>query len=190
MELKTQIEEKLNKQIMTPTILLNRLMILEDVSNDFRFYPFYYWLGRLTSPKVLLELGFNYGLMSGCFLMGCKTVEKFIAFQEAKEEYYSPRIGRGNVKRHYKGEIQIHVGYNFEDLNKYDLVLVTEEFTYDKYRSYLDLIWLQLNEGGLLSIEYINKNRATKKAYYDFCRVVNRDPVTISTKYEVGLIKK
>ena len=122
--------------------------------------------------------------------MGCKTVEKFVAFQEAKEEYYSPRIGRGNVKRHYRGEIQAHVGHTFDDLNKYDLVLITEEFTYDKYREYLDLIWPQLNEGGLLSIEYLNKNKATKRAYFDFCKVVNRKPETISTKYEVGLIKK
>ena len=77
-ELKSLLEEKLNKQLPS-RIFLDRMRVLDEDSrktsayNDPKYIPFYYWLGTLIKPKSLVEIGFRLGLFSGNFLKSCKT---------------------------------------------------------------------------------------------------------------------
>ena len=56
---------------------------------DPKYFPFFYHLGKKVQPRKLLEIGFGLGLVSGCFLQGCKSVQEFTAFQDKRDEFYS-----------------------------------------------------------------------------------------------------
>jgi predicted O-methyltransferase YrrM len=202
LELKKRLEEKLDKQI-TSRVFLDRMRVLDEESrksaayNDPRYIPFYYWLGSMIEPKSLVELGFRLGLFSANFLRSCKSVERFLGYQEKTAEFYSPRLGKSNVRDHYKGPLDIYVGSindeEFENLlskTQWDLAIINEEVGYDRHREYLDVIWSKLNLDGYIVMDYVNRHKPAGEAYMDFCRIKNREPVKISTRYGVGIIKR
>jgi predicted O-methyltransferase YrrM len=201
-ELKLLLEEKLDKNL-SPRVFLDSMRVIDEESrktaayNDPRYIPFYYWLGEAVKPKSVIEIGFRLGLCSGNFFRGCKTAEKFFAFQEISTEYYSPRIGRRNVKDHFKGKFDIHVGFLTDDrvdmilsVNVWDLAIINEEVGYDKHRSYLEVIWSKLNTDGLIIMDYVSRHKPAKEAFLDFCKYVNREPVVVNTRYGIGIIRK
>lgn len=201
-DIKEHVELKLSKQLPS-RIFLDSMRVIDEESrltaayNDPRYLPFYYFLGTQVQPESLLEIGFRLGLCSGCFLKGCKTVKKFLGFQEKTEEFYSPRMGRANVKCNFKGEFHVHVGSVSDDgfaerlkATSWDCVILNEEAAYDKHRLFYDLLWPELKLGALIISDYINRHRATGQAYLDFCKAKNREPLVIGTRYGVGLIQK
>jgi len=201
-ELKKQLEEKLDKQI-TSRVFLDRMRVLDEESrksaayNDPKYVPFYYWLGTFIQPKSLVELGFRLGLFSGNFLRGCKTVERFLGYQEKTAEYYSPKLGKSNVKDHFKGQLDIYHGSvndeAFEKLinkDKWGCAIVNEEVGYDRHREFLDVLWSKLDADALIVMDYVNRHKPATEAYMDFCRIKSREPVIIHTRYGVGLIKR
>ncbi len=200
MELKRLLEEKLDKGLSS-RVFLDKMRLLDEDSrltaayNDPRYIPFYYFLGTFIKPKKMIEIGFRLGLSSGNFLKSCKTVERFVGFQEKTKEYYSPRLGRANVKDNYKKKLDIYIGsvYDFE-LDKllsgsWDLVIINEEVGYDKYKEYLEFAWAKLGLDGLIVMEYVN-NKVAGEAYEDFCKGKNRDKSVVNTRYGTGLIIK
>jgi hypothetical protein len=201
-ELKKALEEKLDKQL-TSRVFLDRMRVLDEDSrksaayNDPKYIPFYYWLGSMIQPNSLVELGFRLGLFSANFLRGCKSVEKFLGYQEKTAEFYSPKLGRANVKDHYKGPADIYVGSindeAFEKLlgaTKWQCAIINEEVGYDRHREFLDVLWSKLDVDALIVMDYVNRHKPATEAYMDFCRIKNREPVTINTRYGVGLIKR
>lgn len=200
-ELKSKIELKLNKGLSSRIFLEKMRLIDEDsrkssVYSDPRYLPFYGWLGTLINPKSLLEIGFNLGLCSGCFLQTCKSVTKFLAFQEYIENF-SPKLGIANIKDNYKEDFYIHIGRIYDEIydkqlikNKWDLVLINYETGYDKYREYLDMVWENLSNDGLIFVDNISKHKFAFDAYKDFCKIKNRDFCKIDTRYGVGVIQK
>jgi len=202
-EIKQFVESKFKKPLPSCIFLDNMRVVDEDFRktfayNDFTHVPFYYWLGRILKVDHLLEIGFRLGLLSGNFLKSCQTVKKFLAFQEVvKNEYYSMRLGRANIRDVYKRKFYVHVGSMEDDLfeirfqsTKFDLVIINEETHYDKHRFYFDMIWPQLSQGGFIIMDYLKKHKATKAAFKDFCMSKNVKPELINTTYGVGLIKK
>lgn len=201
-ELKDYVTLKLSKQLPSH-IFLDSMRVIEEESRktpaytDPKYLPFYYFLGTQIEAENLLEIGFRLGLCSGCFLKGCKTVRNFLAFQEKTEEFYSPRMGRANVKCNFRGDFHVHVGSVSDDVfterlkaTSWDLVILNEEAAYDKHRLFYDLLWPELRLGALIISDYINRHRATGQAYFDFCKAKNREPIVIGTRYGVGLIQK
>jgi hypothetical protein len=203
-DIKNTIEVKLKKQLLPSRIFLDRMRVIDENSrkgfayNNPTFIPFYYWLGTILKTKNLMEVGFKLGLLSGTFLKSCKTVEKFFAFQEMKsDEFYSARLGRGNIKDIYKKCFNVYCGSGDDDAfgiilksMEFDLVIINEEVSYDKYRKYFDLIWPQVSEGGIISIDYIKKHKPVAVALKDFCITKNIEPTYVNTNYGVGLIRK
>jgi predicted O-methyltransferase YrrM len=201
-ELKAELEKKLTSPVQSH-VFLDRFRLIEEESrgsvayNDPRYVPFYYWLGTLIEPESVLEVGFRLGLCSGCFLKGCRTVEYFSGFQRKTDEFWSSRLGRANIRDNYKGETYIHYGHWNEDKwqekfesAKWDLVIVNEEVGYDEHRLYLESVWPNLNEGGLVTMDYVIRHQPASQAYADFCKAVNRPETKIATRYGVGLIQK
>lgn len=209
-ELSAEIQIKLNKRLPAH-IFLDRMRVIEEASrntasyNDPRYIPFYYWLGTLIKPQSLVEIGFKLGLLSGNFFWSCKTIKNFLAFQEKTKDYYSARLGLANIRSggfyrqgdHYKGPLKIHVGAIYDENfvkwledGSWDVAFINEEVGYDKHKAYLDLIWSKLNRDGLIVMDYINFHQPAKDAYFDFCRLMNRKPVVVPTRYGVGLIQK
>jgi predicted O-methyltransferase YrrM len=197
-ELKEQIERLLNKDPALPArILMGRFCFLADNSQfaqscaDPRHFPFFYHLGKLTSPIRLLEIGFGLGLASGCFLQGCKTVEQFTAYQDTRDQFYSYRLGRRNIFSIYKNKFLFY--NNIIDLGagEFDLVLVTEESPLDQYRTELDAAWEHLVYGGLMVIDHAKYGIGIcSRVLSDFCKIVNREAVVVNTRYGTALIRK
>lgn len=199
-----KINAKLDKKAISPAILLSQFRMINEGSRrssaytDPKYIPFYYYLGREIHPKNMVEIGFRLGLCSGAFFMGCKTVSNFLAFQQEKEDkFYSPRLGKRNILDKYKGNFSIYVGNindeNFEQLfknNKWDLLIINEETTYDQHMLYLDFAWGYMNNDGIIIMDYVNHHIQTGKAYRNFCKAHSREFLIFNTKYGVGLIQK
>ena len=201
-KLKQLLEDKLNK-LLPSRIFLDRMRVIDEESrktasyNDPKYIPFYYWLGTLIKPVSFIEIGFRLGLFSANFFRSCKTVENFLGFQEKSSDFYSPRLGKSNVRDYYKGKTDIYVGKitdpGFEKLfnvTEWDLAVINEEVSYDKHREYLDVVWSKLQLDGLIVMDYITRHKPAFEAYFDFCKAKNRDLTIIETRYGVGIIRK
>ena len=202
-ELKANLENDLVKQIITPNVLLGHLRVISESSRktsayvDPRYIPFYYYLGKYLQPKNMIEMGFGLAFFSTCFMRSCKTVENFLAFQEVGEEYYSNNLALKNIKTVYRNSLNYYQGSVndkiFQDCiskNKWDLILFNEEKDYDKHMLYLDVVWSHLNLDGYIVMDYIQSHENAKRAFHNFCKIENREPIILPTRYGVGIIQK
>jgi hypothetical protein len=201
-KLKEHIDKKMKRGYVSGKTLLDRMRVITENSRltsaylDGRYAPFYYHLGTQIEPKTMMEIGFNLGLLSGCFLKSCKTVEDFLAFQKQEEDvYYSPRLGRANIIDNYKGNIHIHIGDMMDEVfsqkmspNKWDLIILNEETEYDQHRTILDLVWPHVSSDGCLVMDYVESHDGAKRAWDDFTSSVNCDSVVFNTRYGTGMV--
>lgn len=198
-----QIDAQLAKGILSGKLLLSRTRMLDENSRlsppytDPHYIPFYFYLGQHVQPKNVVEIGLRLGLCSSTLFRTCKGVNKFLAFQEKGQVFYSPRMALHNVRDYYKGSIEKHIGkitddqfVNMLEKDLWDLALVNEETTYDTHLSYLDILWKNMRLDGTILIEYVNYHDYVKKAYFDFCKKNNREPYVFKTRYGVGVITK
>lgn len=202
-ELRDCLELKVTTNNLPSSVFLGRMRMTTEDSRktaayqDPRYVPFYYWLGTQIQPKNMVEIGFRLGLFSACFLKSCKTVEKLFAFQEHTSDFYSPKLGISNVKDNFKGKFDFYVGKttddqfdNYMNSSVWDLVLINEESSYDKHRYYLDLAWGKMSPESFLVMDYVDRHPPSKEAYFDFCKLKNREPMLVSTRYGVGILQK
>jgi predicted O-methyltransferase YrrM len=187
---KSRLEADLALQRISSKILLNGFRFIEESSRktaafqDPTYTPFYYHLGRQIEPKKMLIVGFGLGLSAGCFLKGCKTVDGILAIEELSTEYFSPRR-----------EFDFKMGNPFDlqeslRAHEWDLTLIDSEVNYDKLRNYLDVIWANTAHNGLIVMEHISGDSSTQKAFFDFCKIINREPFVFATRYGTGIVQK
>jgi predicted O-methyltransferase YrrM len=202
-QLQIKLREKLAKSTLSAHLLLDKFRLIDESSRkssaytDPKYIPFYYHLGTLIEPKTVLEIGFRLGLFSGCFVKGCKTVEKILGFQQRSDTFYSERLGRANVKDNFSGELDIHFGTTTDEVfsqklaaTKWDLVIINEELSYDDHLKYLDLVWPHVSDEGIVVVDYLSRHPATNQALKDFCMMKNREFSFVPTPYGVGLVQK
>ncbi len=185
------LSKKLEFPSITSDILLGKCRIPKgadsDAFKDPSYLPFYYHLGTMIKSKKVIEMGFNIGLLSNCFLQGCKTVERYVGFREKNKEYYSPLIGTHNVRDVYKGDFEI---IDETKDTKFDLIIFGEEIPEDKLKKYTLLFWEQLPSEGLLIIDYIFSNSQNNTNFIKICKLLNREPFVFDTRYGVGIIER
>ena len=203
----TELEEKLRpefeKQLVSGRILLDNFRLVNEAARktgayqDPRHLPFYYHLAKFCNPKYLLEIGFRLGLASGCFLKRCKSVEKFLTFQEQDQEFYSPRLAKANINDVYKGDFDVYVGkvIDQEFLEKmsgvWDLAIISEDVGHDEHKNYLDLVWNNISHDGLMVVEHVRAdNKSVHDSFESFCKIVNRTPIYFDTRYGTGIVQK
>lgn len=202
--LKSEIEAKLRRGYVTSRVLLGRSRFLDESSrkssafNDPHHLPFYYFLGSLSQPKKVVEVGVGLGLRAACVGQGA-PVESFLGLQETGDEYYSERLARSNIRDYVKPPRPINI-YNglitdrefIHNLgtSKWDLALVSGETNYNSHMGCLDSLWSALRLGGLIAMDYQTRHEPSSKAFAEFCKIKNRDPLVVKTRYGVGLIQK
>lgn len=197
------LKPALDSGLVSGRMLLDRMRFLDEASrmsaaySDPKYAPFYYHLGKHLSPKSMIEMGFNLGLLGACFLKSCKTVERYLGFQEQTEGYYSSRLGMANLRSSYKGKTDIYVGTVLDEgftqkisPNPWDLVILNEEVGFDKHLLRLDLLWPHVSENGVIVSEYIGRHTPAREAFEAFCLSQNRVPVVFDTRYGTGLVQK
>lgn len=202
-EIESFVSSKLQSAALPTTALLGRCRLLDDQSkyssafSDPRYLPFYYYLGCVLPARNLFQIGFRLGLSTACFLQGCRTVQKFFGFQrKSPDDFYSPRLARGNVRDHFSGQYGNYVG-EFLDLSsnkefddKWDVVIIDDETSYDRHLEYLDMSWRRLSAGGVIVMDYLDGHTAAGAAFRDFSKTNNRVPIKFQTRYGAGLIQR
>lgn len=202
-QIRDAVKPLLDAGLVSGRTLLDRMRVLDESSRktaayaDPKYAPFYYHLGKFLKPTSMIEIGFNLGLLSACFLTSCKTVVKYLGFQQRKDEYYSSRLGHDNVKSKYKGDIQVHIGDLADEEftekispNSWDLVILNDEVGFDRHLTYLDLSWEHLSDHGIIVAEYIVRHTPAREAFQAFCESKSRVPVTFDTRYGTGIVQK
>jgi predicted O-methyltransferase YrrM len=205
-KIKTKIEPKLRKGLITSKILLGRSRFIEEAStksssfNDPAYFPFYYHLAAQLKTKSLVQIGTQLALPAACFAQGSPLLETYLGLETPTPgEFYSPRLAKGNVRDHMKkfAFINIHVGLITDPeflhslkSNEWDVAIVTEQTDYERHRSYLNVLWDRMRLGGIIAVDFMDRHEPSRKAFEDVCRVKNRDPVIVSTRYGTGLVQK
>jgi hypothetical protein len=197
------LESDLNASRVSSRVLLNRLCMIDENSRttapylDEKYCPYYYYLGKYIPATSLMEVGFSLGLFSACFLSSCKTVEHFIGFKEEKENEFIPlNLAKTNIKKVYKKKQDYFIGQiydeNFQKIlpKKISVILFNEEVDYDLHRKYFDFFWDYLDEGGLFVMDYIDRHKAAREAFADFCFGERIEPKYFKTRYGTGLVRK
>lgn len=201
-ELRRDLGKRLETTPLSPKLFLSRFKVGNDrpsvLHSDPTYLPFYYYLGRLLpDTKNLLEIGFDLGMPSGCFMSGCPGVEHFMAFRKKGDGFHTRRLGVSNIHNIRKKKFDLWVGdetdAEFIKLvlgRKWDCVIVGDEFGDEKtQKAYLDLIWTQMSNGGLVVVDYIS-HPPIREAYNQFCKLHNREPFTLKTFRGTGLLQK
>ncbi len=201
-ELKVKLDGHLKRPTINSRILLDRFRVLVPESrktspyNDDRYAPFYYYLGKYMEPKRICEVGLQLGLLSGCFLTGCQTVEHFLAFQRETDEFYAARLALANIHARYKGSFDFYYGLITDEIweakfnSQWDVVFINDEVDYDSHMSYLDMAWGQIDYGGRIVVDYIRSHEPSKEAFFNFCKINGREPITMDTRYGTGILEK
>ncbi|NDD59405.1 MAG: hypothetical protein EBZ47_09240 [Chlamydiae bacterium] len=199
--LKKEMDDFLIKQVMSGRSLLDRFSLIDEGSRksppyvDPRYAPFYYYLGKCLSPKNMVEIGFDLGLLSASFLTSCRTVDSFFGFKEDnKLSFFSNRLGIKNIKKVYKGNRDFFYGQVFDNnlekkirSEKWDLVLINEEKEYDKQLQYMEMMWPNISENGIMVVEYIKSHRPSKEAFKSFVEGKELKSITFDTRYGTGI---
>lgn len=202
-ELKTKLNIDLSRQLVTPSILLDNLRLINEDSRrssayvDPLYIPFYYYLGKYLSPKNVFESGTGLGLFITAFLKSCKSVENLFLFQGKEKDFFSFRFAIKNIKSCYRKNTEMYYGdvmdksFN-EKINekKWDLALFNDERNYDESMYLFDFIWESLEFDGFMIIDHIESNQSINKAFFNFCKIKNKDPILFKTRYGVGILKK
>lgn len=199
--LRSEISKKMESGALPPRILQSRFKIWTEkptaLYGDPTYMPFYYYLGKsLNNTKNLIEFGFNLGMPSGCFLDACPGVEYFLAFRK-KGEFNAKRMGVANIHNIWKKRFDLFVGdeSNAEFIKKvlskrWDLAIISDEFQDKKtYTAYLDLVWGQMSDTGLIVLDYL-KNPEVYESYKLFCKIQSREMFTIPTVRGTAIIQK
>jgi hypothetical protein len=161
-------------------------------------YPFYYYLGCRVLPKNLIEFGFESGIESGCFIHGCKNLDNYLGFRhENKVGYWSSRLAKHNICNVLKKKINYWNGEIFDPeflknflVRKWDCALIVRVESRDTIRKYLDLVWNQMNLGGIIVVDRCKSNPDMEAAYNEFCKITQRPITILKTRYGTGLIEK
>lgn len=203
-DIRVLINEKLSKTFMVAPLLSNLIFIDENskhspACSDPKHFPFYYHLGKCLSPKNLLVVGIQLGISVSCFLRSCTSVFQILGFQpQISKGYYSTRFAKRNIKSISKSiDVFLYHG-RFEGSffsekflrNNWDLVFVDIDDSYDRTRAYLSDCWQQLSEDGYIVIDNLKKSDSVKNAFFDFCKIQNRNHSCFDTRYGIGLVQK
>jgi hypothetical protein len=198
-----ELTSRIQKANFPPRLLISKFRFLDEQSKystsclDPYYLPFYYHLGTVSPGNSLLEFGFGLGLNAACYLLGSPDTSNYLSIQEPTDEYYSTRLGIGNIKQAWKKPFHVHFGmYYDEDFvskineRKWNICLISDRRSYDTHMSWLNMAWDALEEGGLIFMDYINSSDLVKRAYTDFCIIKQREQQVFPTRYNVGMIMR
>ena len=192
------LREKLDKRLMDPKILLGTAKFLTSsaqsapVCNNFRYFPFYYYLGTQTSPQTVVQIGSKLGLIGNCFMQGCKTVTSWLAMDGNRPPV---NVIRSNLRMHCTGLVEsmplVREKLTADgDTTPYiDMGFLTEKYDPEEMEIYLEFFWRNIKPEGLLVVDYI-AFEAAKEVFNGFCRVKNREPVLFDTYCGVGILTR
>jgi hypothetical protein len=204
-DFKNDLERKMQLQAVSSNILLSKCRLIDEISRksgqyqDPFYLPFYYHFSKFINPKSVMQIGLYLGLPLCCFLQGNGNIERLFCFQNKNDkQYYSEKLAFSNIKDILKNvDILYYYGSLFDvnfqkkvELN-WDLVLINEEnINIDYLNSVLDISWKFTNLNGFIVVDKVKSDKNVKTCFLNFCKINNRDPVIINTRYGTGIIQR
>jgi len=203
--LEKEINDRLGRQSISSRVLLDRLALLDDASRktgqyqDPRCLPFYYYLAKSLNPRVVLQVGLDIGLPLCCFLMGCATVEKVLAFQKRDASSpYSPRVASSNIKKAKPSGIDFdfYLGQFIDEplesmlSSGFDVALVSCDLRGDELNDALYILWKHLNLDGFLVLDHMRSDEDSFDVFRSFCKAQSRDYLFFNTRYGNAVVRK
>lgn len=203
-EIEKGLKEKLKRQPMSSRALLDRLRLLDDSSRrtsqyqDPNYLPFYYYLSKVVFPKSVFNVGLDLGLPLCCFLTGCSSAERVLAFQKLDKSFYSPRIAVSNLKDvrpsgllldYYRGNI-IDESLESKMSSGFDLVLVSSKMGGDEINDVLDVCWKSMNLDAVMVVDHLQEGSKSIGVFRSFCKVRNRSFAFFETRYGTAVVRK
>jgi hypothetical protein len=194
------LQTKLKHGLMESNILLGQAKLLDNSSrdtpafNDPHYFPFYYHLGTQCSPKNVLQIGAKLGLIGSCFMQSCKTVEMWVAMDDY-DVHPPANLIRSNLRMFSEASIkfmlldQSILNPEHDHYYKADMGFLTEKYDSERTMKCLDFFWKCLRTEGPLVVDYIH-DEAVGKAFHEFCRVRNREPICFETRYGLGIVTR
>jgi hypothetical protein len=190
----------LKKEAITADILLSRCLFAEQtdktsfICNDNQYVPLYYHLGKYITPKTVLVMGIDTGLLPSCFLKSNLGVSKILGFQEENEDFYSSKIASYNILVNYYVDLNVYCGNALDEvfqnvLESYDLIIFNLDLNYDKLRNYMDIVWDRLNLNGTMAIES-GLGKHTRQATNDFLKTAQKEYFEFNNRYDTILVVK
>lgn len=141
---------------------------------DYRYLPFYYYLGQFVSPIRVVQIGCDGGLSGVAFLQSCKTVQEWCLIE-------ADAISLKNLHQFCKD------GVTSKASGLFDLALLPAKSS--DFMASVEKAWKLLSPQGLLVVDYINVDSNNQK-FHEFARVKNREAVIFSTRYGVGILER
>ena len=203
-EIHKKVQSKLQNQLITSKVLLDRLRLIDESSRksgqyqDPRHLPFYYYLARAMEASSVLHIGFDLGLPLCCFLQGSPSTGRILGFQRRNKDFYSPRLALSNLKdvkgKGFDAECY-HGGILDPELHAlmskgFDLVLITERLNSDQLSETLDVCWNYLRTDGFLVVDHAKSDKSMGEVFSSFCNAKNCPFVLFETRYGAGLTQK
>lgn len=198
-----ELQILLNKKIINGKVLLQNCKFVDENSRktpayfDPLYSPFYYYLGKYLKPKNVFSWNFSLGYLEKCFFMSCKETEHFMAFRKKDDVFFSPRMGAYNISKVYKKEScflkdTLHSDELHEKIKsrKWDCFFITDENSHDDLLFMLELSWENLNEDGVLIVEYVNDLKKMKNAFFAFSKNYDITPIIYNTRYGTGILQR
>ena len=192
------LKNKLSSSVINSSILLSKSKIFNSYfkeTSEYKdnfYFPFYYHLGFQTNPKKVCQIGSKLGLIGACFLQSNKNVEDWIIMDEIEEAVNSSiNLIKSNIKTHSKVNVDcININNSLKNIDMFfDMCMLTDNFSEEKTKIYLEFLWSHLNKEGLLVIDYI-QNGFMKDLFEEFCQIKNRIPVYFKTRYGIGIVTR
>lgn len=183
------LKDDLDKGLIGPRVLLSGVRLLDEASrespeyNDSLNFPFWYHLGKQVGVKQrAFQIGPKLGMIPYCLLQ-CAYFREWVCFG-GNNSFVVKNIQErsSHTKVSFQTQLDEHDGL-------YQLCLLTQEYDFNNARKFLDFLWLGLESGGLLVVDYID-SEGQGEAFDEFCRVKNRESVKFKTRYGVGIIER
>lgn len=187
-----QLEKSIKAGKMPARLLFNKAHLPSDglfhCVNDSFNYPFYYYIGEIYDGKNVIDCTMELGL-HGLAYIRSKKIENYLALEESKNS----RFGVSNIKEYHKGNFLICSNVdNFKDVlskREWDIGFINSNITYDKCKFYLNLLWLNLKEGGLIILDRLCEKEIAR-CYGDFCDLHKCTSNIFKTSYKSAVIVK
>jgi hypothetical protein len=197
-----KLDLDLKKSLINTKVLASNFKFIDELSkknssfNDNKYIPFYYHLGKYIKPEFFLEVGIDLGLIGGCFLQSCKTVNYYLGFQQKTENPWDKKIFESNIKKTYKNEIETYYGslldknfLNLIETKKFDVAVINIQDNYDKLYTLCDFIYLNLNKNGFMVIDFI-KNKKNEEIFFNIVNGYKKEYKVFDTRHGTGVLKK
>ena len=197
------LQSHLNKKLITGKVLLQNCKFVDENSrktpayHDPLYSPFYFHLGKYIKPKTVFSWNFSLGFLEKCFFMSNKETEYFMAFRNKDDVYFSPRMGSYNVKKCYKNDFYFLNDSIYSDelhskltSKKWECFFITDQNSYDDLLYMLELSWENINENGIIVVEYVKDLKKMKNAFYAFAKNYDTEPIVYNTRYGTGILQK